>query len=115
MDVSAQVAAQVEAARTRALVVPSPLLGVLTVTGKDRQTWLNGLVTCDVAKLVAGDAVYGLAVAQKGRILSDLVFVADDARVLVVATRAELEGLRAAFDKYLIMEDAEMGESVDGF
>ena len=106
------VASQVTAARTHALHVRAPGLAVLPVSGADRRTWLNGLVTCDVTKLEVGRAAYGLAVAQKGRILADLVFVADDARVLVVAPSAEVDGLRVAFDKYLVMEDAEMG-SVD--
>ncbi len=103
------VASQVRAARTGALYVSAPGLAVLPVRGADRATWLNGLVTCDLTKLQPGAAAYGLAVAQKGRMLADLVFVADADRVLVVAPASEIEALRAAFDKYLVMEDAEMG------
>jgi transposase InsO family protein len=40
---------------------------VLAVTGNDRVSWLNGLVTCDLAHGSVGDAVYGLVVTQKGR------------------------------------------------
>jgi folate-binding protein YgfZ len=109
------VAAQVAAARKGALVVPARSHAVMVVTGADRATWLNGLVTCDLVKSRSGDAVYGLAVAQKGRILADLIFVIDPSRVLVVVPKTELEGLRAAFEKYLIMEDAEMGEGAGPF
>src|SRR5262249_33809464 len=44
--------AQVEAARRAVLAVPTapPDLATLVVTGKDRVSWLNGLVTCDLAK-----------------------------------------------------------------
>jgi tRNA-modifying protein YgfZ len=105
------VASQVQAARTKALYVPAPSLAVLPVRGADRRTWLNGLVTCDVTKLEDGQAAYGLAVAQKGRILADLVLVADRDRVLVVAPASEMGALRAAFDRYLVMEDAEMGDA----
>lgn len=105
------VAAQVHAARTGALYVPAPSLGVMPVRGGDRKSWLNGLLTCDVTKLEEGRASYGLAVAQKGRILADLVLIAAGERVLVVAPASELEGLRAGFDRYLVMEDAEMEPS----
>jgi tRNA-modifying protein YgfZ len=104
------VASQVQAARTTALYVAAPSLAVLPVRGADRRTWLNGLVTCDVTKLDDGRATYGLAVAQKGRILTDLVLVADKDRVLLVAPATEMAALRAAFDRYLVMEDAEMGD-----
>jgi folate-binding protein YgfZ len=109
------IAAQVGAARTRALVVEEPSLCVMVVMGADRKTWLNGLVTIDVVKLAPGAATYGLAVAQKGRILTDLVLVDDGERVLVVLPRSEVAALRAAFDRYLIMEDALMDPDTDAF
>jgi folate-binding protein YgfZ len=99
---------QVEAARKSALWVPAPELSVLVVTGKDRQTWLNGLITCDLAPLAAGQAAYGLAVAQKGRILSDLYVVLGEDRLFVAVPTSALEGLRASLEHYLIMEDAEI-------
>src|SRR5215467_3834880 len=49
------VADQVRAARESVLLVAEPDLAVLVVTGSDRATWLNGLVTCDVVKLEEGD------------------------------------------------------------
>ena len=104
---------QVAAARSSALVVPAPSLGVIAVTGSDRKAWLNGLVTCDLAPLRPGDAIYGLAVAQKGRILADLTFVLDEERILVVLPRSEAAVVRAGFEHYLIMEDAELGQDDD--
>jgi folate-binding protein YgfZ len=95
--------------------VPAAAHAVLVVTGADRKAWLNGLVTNDVTKLAPGRASYGLAVAQKGRILSDLFFVEDGERVLVVVPSREAAGLRSAFDHYLIMEDAQMEPGTSGF
>ncbi|MDB4993759.1 MAG: Folate-dependent protein for Fe/S cluster synthesis/repair in oxidative stress [Myxococcaceae bacterium] len=102
------VGTQVEAARSKVLVVPETELVVLRVTGGDRQSWLNGLVTCDLAPLRPGDAAYGLAVTQKGRILADVtVLLGADHLLLAVPASTEAE-LRAALDKYLIMEDVEV-------
>lgn len=93
------------------LVVPEPDLAVIVVTGDDRASWLNGLVTCDVTKLELGAAQYGLAVSQKGRIITDL-FIARraDSLLLVVPRRAESD-LTTVLERHLVMEDAEMAKS----
>lgn len=76
----------------------------IAVSGKDRVSWLNGLVTCDLAK----DAAYGLLVEKKGKIQTDF-FIARDADTLVLAVpEARREELVATLDHYLIMEDAEI-------
>jgi folate-binding protein YgfZ len=103
-----EVATQVEAARSNVLVVPATDLVVLRVTGGDRQSWLNGLVTCDLAPLRPGDAAYGLAVTQKGRILADAVVLLGGDHLLLAVPAASEADLRVAFEKYLIMEDVEV-------
>jgi folate-binding protein YgfZ len=109
------VAAQVEAARTRALAVPAPDAGVLVVTGTDRVAWLNGLVTCDLSKVKPGEGAYGLAVAQKGRIITEMEILPLGDSVACVVPRAALEGLREALERYLIMEDAETRAEADTY
>jgi folate-binding protein YgfZ len=104
------VAAALLAASSAALVVPSADLATLVVTGADRRTWLNGLVTCDLAPRKDGEALYGLFTAQKGRVLSDAIFLLDGERILVAVPRLVLGELRASLDHYLIMEDAEATE-----
>jgi folate-binding protein YgfZ len=102
---------QVAAARQGALVVPRVELATLLVTGRDRVSWLNGLLTCDLVKRAPGAAVYGLAVGRSGRVLSDATVVFDDAgdRLLVaVPDGARADELRAHLDHYLVMEDAEV-------
>lgn len=90
------------------VAVVSPSLAVTEVRGGDRLAWLNGLVTADVREAKDGRAVYGLAVSKVGRIQAD-VFVVDAGDSLLVASPARVtEGLREAFDKYLVMEDAEL-------
>ncbi len=99
---------QVAAARRSALLVPEADLVAFVVKGGDRVSWLNGLLTCDLANRKPGDAVYGLAVATKGRILSDVVVVLGVERVLLLAQSAAAEELRASLDRHLMMEDAEL-------
>lgn len=79
---------------------------VVRVEGKDRSSWLNGLVTCELAGAAPGQAIYGLFVSRVGKIQSDLwVLVAETANYLVVPA-ASAEALSAMLDAHLIMEDA---------
>ncbi|WP_437950800.1 glycine cleavage T C-terminal barrel domain-containing protein [Sorangium sp. So ce296] len=112
---------QRRALREGALVQPMPELGTLIVTGSDRQTWLNGLVTCDLAPqkpLPAGakaappaGGAYGLNVVKTGKIFAEVWIVIAEDRIYVGALRDRIEALRESFDRYLIMEDAELADA----
>ncbi|MBT9555616.1 MAG: hypothetical protein IV100_06280 [Myxococcales bacterium] len=83
---------------------------VLEVTGPERTSWLQGMVTTDVLGLVPGECRYGLTLDAKGRILADLTIVHDrDApRLLLIATASGLDALRVHLLGMLIAEDAEV-------
>jgi tRNA-modifying protein YgfZ len=111
------------ALREGALVRSMPELGTLVVTGADRQTWLNGLVTCDLAPLrplpagaharaPAGGA-YGLSVMKTGKILAEVWLVVAADRIYIGVQRDRLGLLRETFERYLIMEDAEVSDASD--
>ena len=103
------------AASTSVLVVPARDRAAILVTGKDRTSWLNGLVTCELANRERGDGegpqgAYGLLVEKKGRIQTDLFVVPDASEsALALAVPVSLrESLLTTLDHYLIMEDAEV-------
>jgi folate-binding protein YgfZ len=100
--------AQVRAARQTVLAVPEPDLGALLVTGKDRITWLNGLVTCDLVKRAAGDACYGLVVVRSGKVLADVVVLLQPERAWLLLPMSSRDVVRAHLDHHLVMEDADM-------
>jgi folate-binding protein YgfZ len=88
--------------------------GTIVVRGPDRQTWLNGLITQDLAPKKPGDAAYGLIVGKTGRIQSEAYVVLGDEDLLVgipEAARAPL--LVEALDRYLVMENAEIAVASD--
>jgi folate-binding protein YgfZ len=99
------------------LAVPATDRAAIVVRGKDRVGWLNGLVTCDVAKVAPGRAAYGLLVEKKGKIEADFAVMAgaspEDALLLAVP-RLQRDALLATLDHYLVMEDAtlELGEQM---
>jgi folate-binding protein YgfZ len=80
----------------------------LLVRGPDRKTWLDGLLSCGVAAVAPALAAYGLLLTKQGKIVSD-VFLADSGQELFVGV-APGHGteVQALFDRYLVMEDAEL-------
>lgn len=99
--------------RQDVVLVPRSDLAVIVVRGADRKTWLNGLVTCDLAKAVPGRASYGLATSLKGRVLADVLVVVDAEALRVVVPAARRESLMATLDKHLVMEDVELEPGTD--
>ncbi len=109
---------QVDAARASALVIARPDLAVIVVSGKDRISWLNGLVTCDLGKWeggAGGEASYGLIVLRSGRVLADPVLFADGERAWALVAVDLVPRVREHLDHYLVMEDAEMGPADEAF
>ncbi len=78
------------------------------MTGGDRQSWLAGMLTCDIKPLRPGQGAYGLFVNKTGRVQAE-AWVAIDAERILLAVRSELvEPVRQHLDAYLVMEDAEL-------
>ncbi len=99
---------QRRAAEEAALIHARPDLAALIVTGKDRQTWLNGLVTCELAGKKPGEGVYGLAVGKTGKIAAEIVALLAAEHLCLVLPSDRLESLREHLERHLIMEDAEL-------
>jgi folate-binding protein YgfZ len=99
---------QLAATREGALILEPPLDAVV-VTGKDRVRWLNGMVTCDVAKVPVGGAAYGLHVGKTGKIAAEMWIVVDAGDILCGVPAGRAGELVEALDRYLIMEDCVIG------
>lgn len=93
------------------LVVLQATRGTLSVTGNEAKTWLNGLVTCDVLKVLPGQGAFGLVLNKQGKIQSEVEVVATAAGLLVGVSPGVSEKLTAALDKFLVMEDAELSDA----
>jgi hypothetical protein len=86
-------------------------LATLEVRGKDRQTWLNGLVTSNLAPLGVGAASYALATSKVGKILADLRILIGPDRVLVGVPAGRVASLQESFENYLVMEDVDLRDA----
>lgn len=90
------------------MLAPVADLGTLSVTGPDRLTWLQGIVTCDVSDVAPGTGRWGLVLTRQGKILSDVLVVADDGTVRLGIPRIALGRAREYLSSFLIMEDADL-------
>ena len=87
-----------------------PALGV-RVVGPDREKWLQGMQSNDLAAAPYGGAIAGAFLNGKGRLVAiGLLWRARDA-VIVTTGPDRLDALRAHLDKLLIMEDCELQEA----
>jgi folate-binding protein YgfZ len=64
-------------------LAPLPGRGVIAVSGADRVSFLNGLVSNDVAKVAPGQAVWAALLTPQGRYLADFFIFWDEDRLLL--------------------------------
>src|SRR4051812_26917162 len=85
----------------------------LRVIGPDREKWLQGMQSNDLAAAPFGGAVAGLFLGGKGRLVAEAILWRRRDEVLVTTDSSRLDVLRAHLDKLLIMEDCEIQEAPD--
>ena len=83
----------------------------LKLTGEDRVRWLNGMVTNNIRDLAPGHGVYAFFLNPQGRIQADMYCFNRGDDLLIETDASQIESLRAAFDKYIIMDDVEVTDA----
>ncbi|HWI20216.1 MAG TPA: glycine cleavage T C-terminal barrel domain-containing protein [Vicinamibacterales bacterium] len=80
--------------------------GVLSVSGADRASWLQGLLTNDVESLAEGEARYSAYLTPQGRMITDMHVMAKGDRLLLDVPAPLAAGLRDKLDALIFSEDA---------
>jgi hypothetical protein len=96
-------------ARSAAVVAPGTDRDTLVVTGPDRLSWLEGLVTCELKNLTPGSGTWGLVLSRQGKIQSVVWAVATADRLWLSFAPGTGAAMEAELGRMLIMEDAELG------
>ena len=102
-----------EAAMSSAVVLERFQQSQIEVTGADRESFLQNMLTNDIQGLPVGLGVPAAFLTNKGKLVSDLLVSKemDSIRLRMEASRAE--ALRSALDRYIISEDVVLS-SLDG-
>jgi len=104
-----------KAATEAAAVTELDLFGIVKLTGPDRVSWLQGMITNDVDKLPAGSGCYAAHLTPQGKLVAQMRVFKDEDALWLVLERAVIPKLVAAFDKLLIMEDVQIAEMSDQY
>src|SRR5262245_66366785 len=104
-----------DAARRRAAVLDRSDRGRIVVSGADRASYLQGLLTNDISALKAGQGCYAAYLTPQGRMIADLwVYELGDA--LLLSCHADVKNtVLAKLDQFVFSEDVQLGDVTDTF
>jgi folate-binding protein YgfZ len=103
-------AAGYDAARHRAAFVDRSDRGRIVVSGADRASYLQGLLTNDIVALKAGQGCYAAYLTAQGRMIADLhVYELGDVMLLTMAGDVK-ETVLAKLDQFIFTEDVQLGD-----
>ena len=99
-----------DAARRGAAFFDRADRGFIVVSGKDRASYLHGLLTNDVAALKAGEGCYAAYLTPQGRMIADLwVYELGDV-ILLVMSRDVKDTVLTKLDQFIFTEDVQLGD-----
>ena len=107
--------AEYEAARRGAGVFERRDRGRIVMRGKDRASYLQGLLTNDVSSLTAGQGCYAAYLTPQGRMISDMwVYVLGD-RMLMALPLSTTQKVFTRLDQFVFAEDVQLEDVTNAF
>src|SRR6476661_9478592 len=104
-----------DAATQRAGLVERTEYSYIVVSGKDRASYLQGLLTNDIAALGPGQGCYAAYLTPQGRMIADLwVYELGDVMLLRLL-RDVTPTVLAKLDQFIFSEDVQLGDVSDTF
>jgi len=104
-----------KAATESAAITELDYFGIIKLTGSDRVSWLQGMISNDIEKLPSGSGCYAAHLTPQGKIVAHMDVFKDDDALWLSLERAAIPKLLSAFDKLLIMEDVQISELSDSY
>jgi folate-binding protein YgfZ len=99
-----------DAARHRAAFIDRSDRGRIVVSGRDRASYLQGLLTNDVVALKSGQGCYAAYLTAQGRMIADLwVYELGDVMLLTMAGDVK-DVVLAKLDQFIFGEDVQLGD-----
>src|SRR5579864_5933552 len=86
---------------------------LISLTGRDRVRWLNGMVSNNVRDLAVGHGVYAFVLNAQGQIQGDLYIFNRGEGLLLQIERAQVETLLPLLRRYIIMDKVEVEDLSD--
>jgi folate-binding protein YgfZ len=96
--------------RAHAVVATVAPRGLLVLSGRDRGTYLHGLLTNDTAALKPGTGCYAAWLTANGRMTTDMHVLESGDTILLDVPEAEAAGLVARLDQFIFTEDVRVAD-----
>ena len=96
------------AARAGAAVFDRSARGRLLAAGRDRRSYLQGLVTNDIAALDPGRGCYAAYLAPQGRMIADLLVYELGDAILISTVQSAKDVVFERLDKFIFEEDVRL-------
>ncbi len=90
-------------------------IGLLTVTGKDRAAFLNGLLTNDATMIDEDGGQHSALLTLKARVLADLYLYRQTDSILIDTGNSPAASVKAELDRFIITEDVQVKNSTEHF
>jgi len=104
-----------QAARRHAALIDRTDRGRIVVSGADRGTYLQGLLTNDIQALRAGQGCYSAYLTPQGRMIADM-YVYELGDVLLLTTIDEVkDAVLFKLDQFVFTEDVQLGDVTASF
>jgi folate-binding protein YgfZ len=104
-----------DAARRHAAFVERSDRGRIVVSGTERASYLQGLLTNDIVALKAGQGCYAAYLTAQGRMIADLyVYELGDVLLLTMSGGVK-DGVMAKLDQFIFSEDVQLGDVTGTF
>ncbi len=87
--------------------------GAVILTGKDRASFLHGLVTNDIKKLTPGTGCAAAFLTPKGKLLADCVVLCEEDRLEIDCEPELAKKIEDLLRKYLVFNDVQIGNDTE--
>lgn len=82
--------------------------GTIAIQGEDRLAFIDRLTTQKLSDLKVGDARLAFVLGRKGRIITDVIVVSEQSRILVDCDVTVVQTLLDHFEKYVVADDVKV-------
>lgn len=103
--------AEYDAIRDSVAVADTNFRAIFSLTGPDRQRYLNAILTSNVRDLKTGQGTIGLLLTPQGHILAEVETLAAEDKILTVSHAMVRERTFATLDKFIIMDDVTLEDA----
>jgi folate-binding protein YgfZ len=108
-------AAAYDAARRRTAFLDRSDRGRIVVSGRERASYLQGLLTNDIVALAAGQGCYTAYLTAQGRMIADLYAYELGDVLLLTLSGGVKDAVMAKLDQFIFSEDVQLGDVTGTF